>query len=338
MLAAAFPGAAGAGSGSSGRGIYGYGVVAGEAEAGLRAGQVPRGFTGGPVTAATGEVVNIFVADELLATDPTVGQRWADFMTTLLHGPELNELQMYIAPLTRVRQLCGARALGCYDADGDAMVALGEEVPGITAQSVVMHEYGHHIAANRRNDPWDAIDYGTKRWASYENVCRRAESGELAPGDEGASYELNPGEVLAETYRVLSERRAGLPESEWGIVDPSLYPDDTALALLEQDITQPWTGNTVTPVAGSLGSRATGRGYRTQTAYDGVFQATLTSPPRSAFTLRVVDPATGIVLLSQAGSGRVKTARVPICGERTLQVQVKRVSGSGPFRLQISKP
>lgn len=335
-VAAALVGAASADPGRSTR--YGFGAVDTAPKVHLRRGQAPRGFTGGPYTTSAGETVTVYAADEYLAADPGFNQRWADFLSGLLHGPELSTLTLYVAPLARTRQLCGAGALGCYDGEEQTIVALGDDLRGITAQSVVTHEYGHHIASNRKNDPWLAVDWGTKRWASYENVCKRAHDGELVPGDEGDYYQQNPGEVFAETYRVFSERRSGLPESDWEVVDASLYPDDTALIVLEQDVSQPWAGNTTTTFAGRFGTGGTGRGYRVPTAYDGVFQVTLTEPAGTAYTLRVVDPADGTVLAERTGSRRVKTVRASVCGQRTLQVQVKRVSGSGPFTVQISKP
>lgn len=323
---------------SRGGTLRGYRALDATPKIQFRRGQVLPGFTGGPYTAPTGETLSVYGADEYLAADPAVNQRWADFLGGLLHGPELGDLTLYIAPLARVRRVCGAGALGCYDGGSQTIVAIGDDLRGVTAQSVLSHEYGHHIANNRRNDPWEAIDFGTKRWASYVNVCNRAESGELVPGDEGEFYKLNPGELFAETYRVLSERRAGLPESQWEVVGPGLYPDDQALAALEQDVVEPWTGNTATTVVGSFGPRATGRGYRLPTAYDGVFRVTLREPSATAFALRVVDPANGKVLVERAGAQRTKTLRVAICGQRTLQVQVKRISGWGLYTLQISKP
>ena len=47
---------------------------------------------------------------------------------------------------------------------------------------------------------------------------------------------LNPGEAFAETYRLLNEQRLALPQESWDIVTRSLFPDATALSLLEQDI------------------------------------------------------------------------------------------------------
>jgi hypothetical protein len=218
------------------------------------------------------------------------------------------------------------------------IVALGQDLRSVTARSIVTHEYGHHLAANRSNDPWPAVDWGTKRWASYENICKRSKAGELFPGDEERNYEFNPGEDFAETYRVLNERRAGVAELPWQIVDSSLYPDQTALDLLAQDVADPWTGPTTSTIRGTLGVRSTGRGFRLQTPLDGSFTATLRAPAGARFTLRAVDLATGGQLGSSSNAGRTQTLGFQLCGERTIQLQVKRVRGAGAFSLTVSKP
>jgi hypothetical protein len=226
--------------------------------------------------------------------------------------------------------------LGCYR-DG-RIVAIGENVQSATALSVVTHEYGHHLAASRDNDPWPAVDWGTKRWASYENVCRKSKTGELVPGDENRFYQLNSGEAFAEDYRVLNERRAGIPESAWQVVDQSLYPDQAALDLLAQDVSSPWTGTTTATYRAALTPRSSGRGFRLTTPLDGTFTATLTSSPKVRTALRIVDLTSGAVLAADASPLRVKTLGVTICGQRSLQVQVKRGSGSGPFTLALTQP
>jgi hypothetical protein len=305
----------------------------------LRQGQTLPGFTGGPVTAADGETVTVYVEDELLAADPGVPQRFADLLTALLHGPELSKLTLNLGTLDRVREICGGTgALGCYSPRAMAIVAVGEDLRTVTARSIVTHEYGHHLANNRSNEPWPAVDWGTKRWASYENICTRSKAGELFPGDEERNYMFNPGEDFAETYRVLNERRAGVAELPWQVVDSSLYPDQTALDLLAEDVANPWTGPTTSAIRGTLGPRATGRGYRIQTPLDGSFTATLSAPAGSRFTLRVVDLGTGSRLAYSAGATRTKSVSFELCGQRTLQLQVKRVRGSGPFSLTVSQP
>jgi hypothetical protein len=304
----------------------------------LRGGQAFPGFTGGPVTAADGETVTIYVQDELLAADPGVPQRFADLLASLLHGPELSKLTLDLATVDRVRQICGVGALGCYSPRAMTIVAIGQDLPRVAARSVVTHEYGHHLANNSSNDPWPATDWGTKRWASYENICRRSKNGELFPGDEEQNYQLNPGEDFAENYRVLNERRAGVPELPWQIVDASLYPDQAALDTLAQDIASPWAGPTSSTVRSTFGPRSVGRGFRIQTPLDGVFTATLRSPAGARFTLRVVDLATGAQVAYSADAARTKSVSFQLCGERTLQLQVKRVRGSGPFTLTFSQP
>ena len=160
----------------------------------------------------------------------------------------------------------------------------------------------------------------------------------LVPGDEGQFYELNPGEEFAEDYRVLNERRAGLPESPWEVVTRSLYPDQAALDLLAQDVTTPWAANTTTTYRGVLGRGASGRGFRVGTPLDGEFTATLISTAKAKHSLRLVDLTTGKVLASAPATLRVKSVKVSVCGQRTLQIQVKRVSGAGAFTLTVSKP
>ena len=336
VAVAAFAGASR--TGTRAQPAYAFGEGGESVRIALRRGQAPPDFTGGPITAADGETVTVFVENALLAVDPTANQHWADVLTELLHGPEIGQATLLVATLDRVRQICGARALGCYSSFTGSIVAVGQDQSYITAQAVVTHEYGHHVANSRDNSPWTAVNWGTKRWASYLNVCTRAQRGELVPGDEGQSYQLNPGEVFAEDYRLLNERRAGLPESAWAVVASSLYPDQTALDLLALDVTTPWTGETTTTYRIAFGPRAVGRGVRLATPYDGSFSATLTSPAKTRFVLRVVDLTLGKELVSDSTPAREQGVELLVCGQRSLQIQVRRVSGAGTVTLSVTKP
>jgi hypothetical protein len=315
---------------------YAYGARDASPSVAAGLAQAPSGFTGGAVTASDGEQVTIYVQNELATADPSISQRWADMVTSLVHGSEISTIQIYVASLDRVQQTCGGRALGCYG--NNRLIAMASDLPEITARAVLTHEYGHHVAHSSDNTPWPAVDYGPKRWSSVVGVCSRTASGELAPGDEGARYTLNPGEAFAEDYRLLNERRLGLPETFWGVVDQRFYPDQAALDAVAQDVTSPWHGPTTSTLASAFTSRATGRGFRIATPLDGTFRVTLTSPAKTQFTLRVVDPATGKELGSSPGSARVKSVEKGVCGQRTLQVQVKRLRGSGSFSLAVARP
>jgi hypothetical protein len=315
---------------------YAYGARSNSGAIAANLAQAPAGFTGGPITASDGEQVLIYVQDEVAAADPGTAHRWADVLAGLVHGSEISSIQVYIATLARVQQTCGSQALGCYGSN--RLITMATDLPEISARAVLMHEYGHHVAATRDNTPWRAVDYGAKRWSTVVGVCSRAESGELAPGDEESRYTLNPGEAFAEDYRVLNERLQGLPETIWGVVDRRFYPDQAMLDALVQDVKSPWAGPTASTLNSSFTARATGRGFRIATPLDGTFQVTLNSPRNTRFALRVIDPASGKVLGAATFGGRVQTVQTTVCGLRTLQVQVKRVRGAGAFSLAVSRP
>src|SRR5919201_1875156 len=143
------------------------------ATAGVRRLQAARDYWGGTYTAFTGETVVIHVSTTY-PQDDARAQRWADFLAGLIHGSELSGLTAYLAPLDEVQQICGDQALACYSSRLQLLVSPGDD-PAVdtSAEAVITHEYGHHVAANRANPPWSALTYGTKRWASYEQVCRR---------------------------------------------------------------------------------------------------------------------------------------------------------------------
>jgi hypothetical protein len=51
----------------------------------------------------------------------------------------------------------------------------------VTPQEVVRHELGHHVAFNRLNTPWTAVNWGPKAWATDQDVCARGPlDGDLA--------------------------------------------------------------------------------------------------------------------------------------------------------------
>jgi hypothetical protein len=277
---------------------------------------------GGTFTAASGDQVKLSISDAY-PVDNAAAQRWADFVGSLVHGPELAKVNIFIASQPEISSTCGRRALACYN-PGDAMlVAPGEDqVDGPTAESVLTHEYGHHVAANRANNPWKAVDWGTKRWATYIHVCGRTESGEMRPGDEGLEYMLNPGEAFAESYRVLNERRLGRPETPWEIVNQLFYPDDSALAAIEQDVVAPWQGVAIERRAGTGRTRT----FTVSTPLDGTVRASL----RGKGTLELLGPTGSRVA---RGTGNVSAT---VCDARTVRVRVTRPAGLGAYTLMLT--
>lgn len=291
---------------------------------------------GGTYTTPSGETVQILVSDAY-PRDDAVAQTWANFLGSLVHGPELARVQVYLAPFAEVQSVCGRFALACYFPAREQIYSIAEDVPGQpSAESTLAHEYGHHVARNRTNAPWNALTHGTKRWASYIRVCTRVRAGTLFPGGQGRRYALSPAEGFAEAYRVLNERRLGQAETPWQIVDRSLYPDATALRLLEQDVRAPWSGNVSVDRSGRFARGTSSRSFTVATPNDGALLVRLGAPAGATYRVVIVDRA-GRPL----GTG-ARTARATICGQRSVVVRVVRTGGTATARLTarltISRP
>jgi hypothetical protein len=283
-----------------------------------------------PTGDTLGSSVQIDVSDSY-PVDQTLPQSWATYLGTLVHGPEISKLILDLRPLSEVQATCGSAALACYDPGTETILASPDDtLDEPPAKEIVAHEYGHHIANNRSDSPLLAEDYGTKRWASYENICARSANGELSPGDEGGAYTENPGEAFAESYRVLNLTKEGDTSISWDIVDEKLYPDATALSLLEQDVLSPWAGPTLTHVKGSFGNGVS-RKIDLKTTLDGTLVARLHAPSNGTFRLSLWK---GSKLIERG----IASVRFQICGQRSLTLKVERLRGHGAFTVDISKP
>jgi hypothetical protein len=296
----------------------------------------PSGYWGGPYKVASGAEVTVYASNSY-AVDPALGQRWADFLDSLVHGPEISTVTVLLSTPAQIARVCGGDALACYAPQGALLYAPGDDpTSDFSAEAVITHEYGHHVAANRTNAPWPAEDWGPKRWASAEQVCARTRSHQLSPGAEDpVRYETNPGEGWAETYRVLNQRKLGVPESPWEIVSQSLYPTDAALAAAEQDVTSPWQADTSTTRSGSVTRTSRTRTYTVSTPLDG----SLTVTVRSSAGLRVaLDVYAASARVAHATGLRTLTRSTTVCGSRSYRVRVSELRGKGGFTLSVAKP
>jgi hypothetical protein len=263
-----------------------------------------------------------------------IAQRWSSFFQSLLHGSELNLLDAYVAPLDEVRQLCGSSdVLGCYGENHLVIPDRGEG--GIPATSIATHEYGHHVAFNRVNPPWVAVDWGTKRWETYERICARVAAGTAFPGAEDANYPLNPGEAFAETYRVLNETAAGL-SATWPIVDPSFRPDGAALDAVRRDVLDPWTAPTVTVRRVAFARNSRNWSMRIATPLDGSVRVQV-EPGNDDVTLLAADARTVVGRGAWTSSG-AKSFSSTACGQRSFVLRVTRHSPGRRFTLRLSAP
>jgi len=283
---------------------------------------------GGTYAVPDGNHMTIYMSTRYPQSDAAI-QRWVAFFGALPHGSELSLVTAYIAPIDEVEETCGNdHVLGCYG--GQKMVFPGETVDGVAPTSVAAHEYGHHIAANRDNAPWRAIDWGTKRWATQMSICQRTAAGMAFPGDEGANYSLNPGEAFAETYRVLVEGG-----DSWPIVDNSFRPDAGALAAVRQDVLDPWHGPTTKTIKVKFPPGRRTWATTITAALDGDVAVEARGPVEPSLV-----SADGNRVLARASwtSSGGKAIAYRDCGARSLRVLVRRAGPGARFSLTIKTP
>jgi hypothetical protein len=310
-------------------------VAAGPADA--RTHDAQPTWWGGTFAVSGGEQLHLYISTRYPRFDATT-QKWVEFFSSIPHSWELSLVTVYIAPLDEIAQLCGnGEALGCYRAN--AIYAVGAITDGVAPTSVVAHEYGHHIAANRSNPPWRAVDWGTKRWATQVGVCSRVANGLAFPGNEGYEYTLNPGEAFAESYRVLVETHGTAVGYDWSIVDQSFRPTAESLAALQEDIVHPWPGPTKSTVRGKFLRRGRTWITRIATPLDGDLRVRVTVPGGGAddVTLLTGDGQTVLATGSWTTSG-AKSVEYRICGARSFQVRVTRGAAAARFTLHVERP
>jgi hypothetical protein len=302
-----------------------------------RLAQAMPSFRGGPTTASTGEIVDVRVSDSL--PPEVTPEQWAEFIVGLVHGPEISKLTTYIATLDEVQGVCGDQALGCYSAN--EMVVPGEVViDGTTPEEVVRHEYGHHIAFNRVNTPWVAVDWGPKYWASSANVCAKVTRQEAFPGDEGSNYARNPGEAWAEAYRLMDERKDGITTGTWPIIAPSFYPTDDALLAAERDVVEPWTASQTALYKRTFTKKSKKVWILPlSTPLDGELRIAATLPAGGEYDVALVsDNRRTVLKRAQWVSQRVKRLSTTVCGQRSLAVRVTRIGKPGRARVSVTTP
>lgn len=292
---------------------------------------------GGPTPTSSGEIVDVRVSDALPAT--ATPEVWAEFIAGLVHGPEISSLTAYVVTFDEMQQVCGRQALGCYS--GNEMIVPGEVVSdGTTPEEIIRHEYGHHVAFNRINDPWVAVDWGPKHWASSANVCARVERGEAFPGNESSNYARNPGEAWAEVYRLMDERKDGFTTATWQIIAPSFYPTEEALVAAERDVVEPWTTSRTTTVTRVFTKTSKKVSWiPVATPLDGELKIVATLPGTGDYDVALVTPdRKKVVQRAQWASQRVKRLATIVCGQRSFLVRVTRNGPPGRARVSVTQP
>jgi hypothetical protein len=293
-----------------------------------------------PVNDGSGETVAIAVTAACRAScnaaDP---QQIADLFGMLTHGDEMELLTVQLDTPGQIGFDCGYGAQACYYSGENKIVLNGDSTPapdGASREFVLAHEYGHHIARHRESPPPfpAAIDWGTARWSSYENVCRRSRAGALFPGNEGLHYFRDPGEAFAESYAHMR-----FPESEvpWRWVH-SLKPDAGAFQAIRDDVLRPWLGRTVLRLRGRVPPHQGGAAVRAfETPLDGTVSLRPVGHPR--YRLSLLSPAGHVLRTSRDGFSFRHRLNYTVCGQSRLRIALRssRRHG-GAFKLQVQRP
>jgi hypothetical protein len=289
---------------------------------------------------ASGESVAIGVTAacqaSCTAADPA---RIAAFLGTLVHGPEMELLTVQLETPTQIEFDCGYGAQACYYGGENKIVLSGDDSPaadGASREFVLAHEYGHHVARHRETPaPFPpAIDWGTARWASYENVCRRSRTGSLFPGTGGLRYFRDPGEAFAETFANLRFPGSGVP---WRWLR-ALKPDAGALQAVREDTLEPWRGRRAFSLRGRLPGRRGGAAVRGfPTPVDG--RVSLRLRGRSRYGLSLFNPAGHVLRSSRHHPGPHRRLDFTVCGQSSLRLALRSARRSPTtFELQIQRP
>jgi hypothetical protein len=277
-------------------------------------------------TTKDGYHVRVLLSPSYANNQPDV-QGFVDFIDGLLHGSELGRLNLLIETPDEIARDCGADSRACYDPQRSLMMIPGED-PGADQPPlpyVITHEYGHHIANNRRNDPWSAEIWGPKHWATVTKVCEGVLAKRLYPGvEQGDRYFSNPGEAWAESYATYRYRDT---LATWRF-NALLKPSFDAYGAIRHDVSAPWSkprdisfSGAFTPGHGST------RSFDVPLLLDGAVTTTLRAPRTAQFATAILSGGH----LLQATLKRSLTGTN--CGYRMLTLRVARVRGYGRFVL-----
>lgn len=258
---------------------------------------------------------------------------------TFIHGPEVNLLTVQLDTPFQLGFDCGFEAQACYFAGENRIVISGNDDPapdGASREFVLAHEYGHHVAAHRDLPaPFPAaIDWGTERWASVEDVCGGHRAGDYFPGDEERNYYEDPGEAFAETFAFNRYPGAGVG---WAWT-PALRPGVASLRALRRDVLRPWRGRASFTISGRVPRGGTiVREF--PTPFDGRVSVGPVGRPGLGYELVIRDRAGRPLRSSRRGVSNRHRLDYTVCGQSRLRVAVRAKSRAGDrFELTVRRP
>ena len=201
---------------------------------------------------------------------------------------------------------------------------------------MLAHEYGHHVAAHRDLPaPFPAaIDWGTERWSSVEDVCRGHRAGDYFPGDEGRNYYEDPGEAFAETFAFNRFPDAAV---EWAWT-PALRPGPASLRALRRDTLRPWRGRSSFAISGRVPrSGVVVREFRTP--FDGRVSIGPVGRRGLGYELVIRNRSGKALRSSRQGVSPRDRLDYTVCGQSRLRLAVRAKGRAGKrFELTVQRP
>lgn len=255
-----------------------------------------------------------------------------EFLASRLHGSELGGLSVYVGTPKEIERLCGgAGAVACYSPGESRMYVPGEAVGDIPVEYPLTHEYGHHVASWRSNNPWEAVDWGAKYWASAVRVCSYVAKRQLFPGDQGRHYRDDPGEGFADSYAHLH-----YPDVPWRY-NELMRPGQAEFAAIRRDVLHPWSGPRTRTFHGRLGGGHESRTFRLTVRLDGDVTLELAAPRgmKTSIQAEARGFAAGRTLRGGQSVGIEWCRRSPV---EHVTVTIHRRAGAGPFALTVRYP
>jgi hypothetical protein len=273
--------------------------------------------------------------------DAAEPQRIANFIGTLIHGPEIELLTVQLDTPFQIEFDCGYGAQACYYPSDDKIVISGTDTSaydGVSREFILAHEYGHHVASHRYSPtPFPAaIDWGPPRWASLERICQARRRGVLFPGDEGLHYRENPGEAFAEAFA-----RYRFPDStprwKWA---KFLEPEAAAFRAIREDTLHPWPGRTSFRLEGRAPPRRWGGAVEAlRTPLDGTVSLRPSGELRRRYQLSLLSTSGSLLSTSRHGLSMRHQLNFTVCGQSRLRLLLESTRRSAaPFQLLVQRP
>ena len=172
---------------------------------------------------------------------------YASLLAGAAHGDEISTVVVRIVDPTEIRRRCGAGSAACYLWGGREAVITVPSGRSPSLAHTLLHEYGHHLDANRAVAGVRELN-GTPVWWAARGMQALLDQGAVA-FDYSLGWNRSVGEVFAEDYAWI---HLGGP---YGI--PWLAPPDDALraALLAELGGASTAPPAPTPPAGGSGGR-----------------------------------------------------------------------------------